>query len=68
MRSALPTWVGFCELEATGQRHVRTNGTGIDFQDIRAAVVDNSGESEKRTAKQKFTPRAYPSEEVKGDE
>lgn len=62
---AQPTWTGFCEIEACGEKHIRSVGVGVDHAVIRAAIIERQATVSGKNKKPKFTPKVVPSEVVK---
>lgn len=62
---AQPTWAGFCQLEASGEKHIRSMGLGVAYADLRAAIIEKQAPAAEKEKKPKFMPKVAPSEEVK---
>ena len=66
--SALPTWTGLCQVEATDERHVRAVGVGVGFGQLRAEILAAEAPKTAAKKKSKFTPRTVPSASVNEDD
>lgn len=62
---AQPTWAGFCAIEATSEKRIRSVGVGVGQAELRAAIIEKQTPAAATGKKRKFTPKVVASEEVK---